>query len=105
MEESYQVPKICFYSWRYRALFSHISAILPITLGKSPGAIVASRDRTISIVNVDTQEKLKVVPIFEPIEDAVLLTNGQLLTVGEEGSLKFWEYLTGKLVLKKQLIR
>lgn len=85
-------------------MFSNISAILAISIGKAAGAIIASRDRTISLVNVDSQEKLKVVPIFEPIEDAVVVGNGHLLTVGEEGALKFWEYLTGKMVLKKQLI-
>uniref|UniRef100_A0A914DIJ3 U3 small nucleolar RNA-associated protein 13 C-terminal domain-containing protein n=1 Tax=Acrobeloides nanus TaxID=290746 RepID=A0A914DIJ3_9BILA len=85
---------------------SHISTILPLTLpGNAPGAVIVSRDRTYSILNVETKEKLKLIPIFEPVEDAVFLRNPQnLLTVGEEGVLKVWDIWSGRMLKKKAII-
>lgn len=63
-----------------------------------------SRDQTLSIVNVETYEKLKVLPLFEPIESAVF-ASGSLFTVGEEGVLKCWNPENAKLLRSADIYR
>lgn len=62
-----------------------------------PEVVFVSRDQTLSIVNVDSYEKVKVLPLYEPIEAAVL-ASGSLFTVGEEGVLKCWNMENAKLL-------
>lgn len=63
-----------------------------------------SRDQTLSIVNVDSYEKMKVLPLYEPIEAAIFIS-GSLLTVGEEGILKCWNMENAKLLRSANICR
>uniref|UniRef100_A0A7I4Y708 Utp13 domain-containing protein n=1 Tax=Haemonchus contortus TaxID=6289 RepID=A0A7I4Y708_HAECO len=72
--------------WRTHS--SRITGFLE--LPGSRRVIVVSRDQTASIIESETREVLKVFPLFEAIESAVLVHNGNMVTVGEEGTLKEW---------------
>ncbi|WKX94995.1 hypothetical protein Q1695_011892 [Nippostrongylus brasiliensis] len=60
--------------------------------------VVLSRDQTASIVESETREVLKVLPLFEAVEAGVLGHNGNLITVGEEGTIKEWVIDSARLV-------
>ncbi|CAI5440584.1 unnamed protein product [Caenorhabditis angaria] len=80
---------------------SNITALLRI---EDTRLVVAlSRDQTMSIHETETQETIKVLPLFESIESAAIGHNGNLFTVGEEGILKEFKIETAKL-LKQQKI-
>ncbi|VDK44590.1 unnamed protein product [Gongylonema pulchrum] len=76
---------------------NHTSQIVGIFVSAMPEAVFISRDQTLSVVNIDTMEKIKVLPLFEPIESAVVV-QGSLFTVGEEGVLKCWNLQNAKLL-------
>lgn len=63
-----------------------------------------SRDQTLSIVNVDSYEKMKVLPLYEPVEAAIFVS-GSLFTVGEEGILKCWNMENAKLLKSANIHR
>lgn len=73
------------------------SQIVSIIIRQLPEVVFVSRDQTLSIVNVNSCEKLKVLPLYEPIEAAVFVS-GSLFTVGEEGVLKCWNMKNAKLL-------
>ncbi|EFO22860.2 hypothetical protein LOAG_05625 [Loa loa] len=76
---------------------NHTSQIVSIIIRQLPEVVFMSRDQTLSIVNVDSYEKMKVLPLYEPIEAAVLVSE-LLFTVGEEGILKCWNMENAKLL-------
>lgn len=82
--------------------FSQVVAIITLLPEK---VIIVSRDQTVSHVDINTYEKLKVLPLFEPIESAVLTDEGHFYTVGEEGVLKCWNIEKSKLLRQKKLSR
>ncbi|VDK18482.1 unnamed protein product [Anisakis simplex] len=79
--------------------------IVSILLLNATTAATISRDQTIALVNVETNEKMKTLPLFEPVESAVLMDDGTMLTVGEEGILKSWQPTTGKLLKSTTICR
>uniref|UniRef100_A0A8R1YA34 WD_REPEATS_REGION domain-containing protein n=1 Tax=Onchocerca volvulus TaxID=6282 RepID=A0A8R1YA34_ONCVO len=85
-------PKKLIFRWT-----NHTSQIVSIIIERLPEVVFVSRDQTLSIVNVDSYEKIKVLPLFEPIEASVL-ASGSLFTVGEEGVLKSWNLENAKLL-------
>jgi WD40 repeat protein len=85
--------------------FSRISAIL-IDDYDNNTVYVASRDQTMSILDVKTQSSRRILPLYEPIESAVFSKKlKQIVTVGEEGILKFWDPIRGTEVKQKKLSR
>jgi hypothetical protein len=67
---------------------------------------VVSRDQTMSIVDMETKTPRRVWPLFEPIEAAVYIpTMRQLATVGEQGILKLWDPMKGKMMKEKKIIK
>ncbi|VDM93122.1 unnamed protein product, partial [Litomosoides sigmodontis] len=85
-------PKKLIFRWT-----NHTSQIVSIIIRQLPEVVFVSRDQTLSIVNVNSYEKLKVLPLYEPIEAAVYVS-GSLFTVGEEGVLKCWDMRNAKLL-------
>ncbi|KAM3718536.1 Transducin beta-like protein [Dirofilaria immitis] len=83
---------------------NHTSQIVSIIIGQLPTVAFVSRDQTLSIVNVDSHEKMKVLPLYEPIEAAVF-ASGSLFTVGEEGVLKCWNLENAKLLRSANIYR
>uniref|UniRef100_A0A0N5ATD2 WD_REPEATS_REGION domain-containing protein n=1 Tax=Syphacia muris TaxID=451379 RepID=A0A0N5ATD2_9BILA len=80
----------------------HSSQIVTILLSNKEKAFFLSRDQTVSSVSLETYEKLKVIPIFEPVECGLLL-DCDLYTVGEEGVLKRWTNDGAKLISSKKI--
>ncbi|KAK6031010.1 WD domain, G-beta repeat protein, partial [Ostertagia ostertagi] len=64
--------------------------------------VIISKDQTASIVESETREVLKVLPLFEAIESAVLV-HGNMVTVGEEGTLKEWSIESARLLRSKKI--
>ncbi|CAG9532779.1 unnamed protein product [Cercopithifilaria johnstoni] len=87
-----ETPKKLIFRWT-----NHTSQIVSIIIRQLPEVVFVSRDQTLSIVNVDSYEKIKVLPLYEPIEAAVFVS-GSLFTVGEEGVLKCWNMENAKLL-------
>ncbi|VDN93960.1 unnamed protein product [Brugia pahangi] len=87
-----ETPKKLIFRW-----INHTSQIVSIIIRQLPEVVFVSRDQTLSIVNVDSYEKMKVLPLYEPIEAAIFIS-GSLLTVGEEGILKCWNMENAKLL-------
>lgn len=60
-------------------------------IDSDPSVLILSRDQTATVLSqVDGQTKATL-PLFEPIESAVYVKKiDSLVTVGEEGILKFW---------------
>ncbi|VDO99923.1 unnamed protein product [Heligmosomoides polygyrus] len=65
--------------------------------------VVVSRDQTASIVESETREVLKVFPLFEAIESVALAHNGNMITVGEEGTVKEWLIDSARLLRSKKI--
>ncbi|VDM50138.1 unnamed protein product [Toxocara canis] len=84
---------------------NHTSQVVSIVLLERTIAATVSRDQTISLTNLDTNEKVKTLPLFEPIESAILSDDATMLTVGEEGVLKCWQPTTGKLLRSAAICR
>ncbi|KAK6059751.1 WD domain, G-beta repeat protein [Cooperia oncophora] len=84
--------------WRTHS--SRITGFLE--LPGSRRVVVVSRDQTASILESETREVLKVFPLFEAIESAVLV-RGHMVTVGEEGTLKEWSIESAKLLRSKKI--
>ncbi|CAI4232177.1 unnamed protein product [Auanema sp. JU1783] len=82
---------------------NHNSQITEIVELKDRRVVALSRDQSYSILEIETREVLKILPVFEPIEAAVLAHNGNLVTVGEEGVMKEWIVGTGKLIRQKKV--
>ncbi|KAF1763694.1 hypothetical protein GCK72_003639 [Caenorhabditis remanei] len=80
---------------------SHITALLQVP--DSRVVIALSRDQTMSIHETETQETLRVLPLYESIESGAIGHNGNLFTVGEEGVVKEWIIDTAKLIRKKRI--
>ncbi|KAK5984800.1 Transducin beta protein 3 [Trichostrongylus colubriformis] len=74
-----------------------------LQLPGSRRVVIVSRDQTASIVESETREVLKVFPLFEAIESAVLVPNGNMVTVGEEGTLKEWSTESARLLRSKKI--
>lgn len=68
-------------------------------------ALIVSRDQTMSFIDFITHAKLKALPLFEPIESAVIAGSQMLYTVGEEGILKCWVTEKAKLIRSASLSR
>ncbi|VDN08035.1 unnamed protein product [Thelazia callipaeda] len=83
---------------------NHISQIVNIIVRQLPEVILLSRDQTFSIINIDTYQKISVLPLFEPIESAVIASE-LLFTVGEEGVLKCWNLDNAKLLKSANISR
>lgn len=82
-----------------------MSAIL-LDENDSDVVYVVSRDQTMSIIDVKTQSSSKILPLYEPIEAAVYVkSTKQIVTVGEQGVLKFWNPKKGIMVAEKKLIK
>uniref|UniRef100_A0A915Q5K6 U3 small nucleolar RNA-associated protein 13 C-terminal domain-containing protein n=1 Tax=Setaria digitata TaxID=48799 RepID=A0A915Q5K6_9BILA len=92
-------PKKLIFRWA-----NHTSQIVKIIIRQLPEVIFVSRDQTLSVVNVESFEKLKVLPLYEPVEGAVLVS-GLLFTVGEEGVLKCWNPENAKLLKTASIYR
>lgn len=85
--------------------FSRIAAIL-LDDQKPTTVYVVSRDQTMSIVDLESQEMQKLFPLYEPIEAAVYLKSSkQIVTVGEEGTLKFWDPCKGVMIMQSKLVK
>ena len=82
---------------------SQITEILPAAVDGHPeSVVVVSRDRTYSIYDFAADQKVKVIPIFEPVEGAVILDN-KLVTVGEEGVVKVFDVFSGKRLASRKI--
>ncbi|CAO4363722.1 unnamed protein product [Caenorhabditis nigoni] len=80
---------------------SHITALLQVP--DSRYVVALSRDQTMSIHETETQETLRVLPLYESIESGAIGHNGNLFTVGEEGFVKEWVIESAKLLRKKRI--
>ncbi|EGT54544.1 hypothetical protein CAEBREN_03074 [Caenorhabditis brenneri] len=80
---------------------SHITGLLMVP--DSRVVVALSRDQTMSIHETETQETLRVLPLYESIESGTIGHNGNLFTVGEEGIVKEFVIETAKLVRKKRI--
>ncbi|VDD92647.1 unnamed protein product [Enterobius vermicularis] len=80
------------YTWKL-----HTSQIVSVLLQDEKEVSFLSRDQTVSTVNLETCKKVKVMPVFEPMECGVLADH-ELFTVGEEGILKCWTKNGSKLI-------
>uniref|UniRef100_F1KV63 Transducin beta-like protein 3 n=1 Tax=Ascaris suum TaxID=6253 RepID=F1KV63_ASCSU len=85
--------KRLMHHWKY-----HTSQVVSILLLERTLVATVSRDQTISLISLETNERVKTLPLFEPVESALLIDDGTMLTVGEEGVLKCWQPTTGKLL-------
>ncbi|KAK6736881.1 hypothetical protein RB195_019524 [Necator americanus] len=65
--------------------------------------VAVSRDRTASVIEIETREVLKVFPLFEAVESVILAHNGNIVTVGEEGTVKEWVISSGSVVRRKKI--
>lgn len=80
------------------------SRITSILQDKSVGGVlICSRDHAASLIDPDSGIRKSTVPLFEAVEDGVLLPDGSLVTVGEEGKLKQWSVRGTKLLRSSQL--
>lgn len=86
----------------FAAFFSAIASILIVDNEKFA---TISRDQTMVLTDIRTKEKIKALPLFEPIESAVLNEDGLVFTVGEEGILKCWSVESAKLMKSSKLSR
>ncbi|PIO62236.1 WD domain, G-beta repeat protein, partial [Teladorsagia circumcincta] len=73
-----------------------------LELPGSRRVVIISKDQTASIVESETREVLKVLPLFEAIESAVLV-RGNMITVGEEGTVKEWSVESARLLRSKKI--
>ncbi|PAV79906.1 hypothetical protein WR25_02816 [Diploscapter pachys] len=80
---------------------SQISSILQIPNSKS--ALIVSRDNTASIFKTSNMKTFKAIPLFEAVESAAFAKNGNLITVGEEGTIKEWKVEGAKLIRSKKI--
>uniref|UniRef100_A0A1I7UFV6 WD_REPEATS_REGION domain-containing protein n=1 Tax=Caenorhabditis tropicalis TaxID=1561998 RepID=A0A1I7UFV6_9PELO len=80
---------------------SHITGLLQVP--DSRVIVALSRDQTMSLHETETQETLRVLPLYESIESGTIGHNGNLFTVGEEGVIKEFVIETAKLVRKKMI--
>lgn len=92
-------PKKLVNTWKSHN--SHITALLQVP--DSRVVVALSRDQTMSIHETETQETLRVLPLYESIEGGAIGHNGNLFTVGEEGVVKEFVIETAKLVRKKRI--
>ncbi|EYC44227.1 hypothetical protein Y032_0468g2015 [Ancylostoma ceylanicum] len=74
-----------------------------VELSGSRRVVAVSRDQTASIVETETREVLKVFPLFEAVEAVVLAHNGNMVTVGEEGTVKEWLIGSAKVLRSKNI--
>ncbi|PAV72275.1 hypothetical protein WR25_00080 [Diploscapter pachys] len=81
--------------------FSQITSILQIPNSKS--ALIVSRDNTASIFKTSSMKTFKTIPLFEAVESAAFAKNGNLITVGEEGTIKEWKIEGAKLIRSKKI--
>ncbi|MFH4975908.1 hypothetical protein AB6A40_002617 [Gnathostoma spinigerum] len=82
---------------------NHSSQVVSMFLLSDSIYGIASRDQTISLINIETMEKTRTLPTFEPIESAVMNDARLLYTVGEEGVLKCWKPDTAHLMKSKKI--
>lgn len=80
---------------------SHITSLLQVP--DSRIVVALSRDQTMSLHETETQETLRVLPLYESIECGAIGHNGNLFTVGEEGVVKEFVIETAKMVRKKKI--
>jgi hypothetical protein len=86
-------------------LFSRIAAIL---LDDQNQSIIyaVSRDQTMSVVDLESQTMQKLFPLYEPVEAAVYIKSlKQIVTVGEEGIMKFWDPRKGVMVTQARVTK
>ncbi|KAE9415566.1 hypothetical protein Angca_004450 [Angiostrongylus cantonensis] len=74
-----------------------------VEMPRSHLVVVVSRDQTASVIESETREVLKVFPLFEAIEAVALAQNGNLITVGEEGTVKEWLIDSARLIRSKKI--
>ncbi|VDM53279.1 unnamed protein product [Angiostrongylus costaricensis] len=89
------------FSYNFSNDYSRITGF--VELPRSRHVVVVSRDQTASVIESETREVLKVFPLFEAIESATLAQNGNLITVGEEGTVKEWLIDSARLVRSKKI--
>jgi hypothetical protein len=59
-----------------------------------------------SVIDLETQSMQKVFPLYEPIEAAVYIKpTKQIVTVGEEGTMKFWDPRKGAMITQTKLVK
>ncbi|CAI2326897.1 unnamed protein product [Caenorhabditis sp. 36 PRJEB53466] len=92
-------PKKLANEWKKHS--SQITALLQVP--ESRVVVALSRDQTMSLHETETQETLKVLPLFESVESGAIGHNGNLFTVGEEGLVKEFVIETARLVRKKRI--
>uniref|UniRef100_A0A7E4WE01 Utp13 domain-containing protein n=1 Tax=Panagrellus redivivus TaxID=6233 RepID=A0A7E4WE01_PANRE len=69
-------------------------------------AVTVSRDQTYAIINIATGEKVKIVPVFEAVADAVIFGPEQhLLTVGDEGIVKVYDIFAARKISAARVSR
>uniref|UniRef100_A0AC34QNC5 U3 small nucleolar RNA-associated protein 13 C-terminal domain-containing protein n=1 Tax=Panagrolaimus sp. JU765 TaxID=591449 RepID=A0AC34QNC5_9BILA len=82
---------------------SYVGAVLSFVYDNHKDIVIVSRDKTYSIFDLKTRQKVKVYPIFEVVEDGVIFEKNKLVTVGEEGVIKIFNVMTGKKLAARKI--
>ena len=52
---------------------------------------------------IEESQVFQAIPLFEAVESAAFSKNGNLITVGEEGTIKEWKIEGAKLIRSKKI--